>query len=432
MKMKLYSLIALTALLPSLAFGVGKLQNEDFKSLPQITAVITITGNLTSGSACITSPSTTTGISAGLYVYDTTTSTNIPTNPTVVGVPGTCSAGSIQVSANAAATATGDTITFGGTAAQLLNDTKIYITANGINQQLSQAISSGVIATTTTSSLAPNVQNFLSIGSGNYYGSVWFIVNSANATAGAVYTSLGRSFTVVNTISGGTALLTTSGSTGFPTSSVGTLTKTSGTGDATITFTNFKTPLYSRVRLVGGGGGGAASGNGGGAGGAGGNSTFGTSTATGGGGGSNNAKGPGSVCGTIGSGIQGIQICSGYGESSGRTGNSMSGVAGGNGGTSFFSGGGAGGSGANQESGSTAFGYGGGGGGGSCSFAQNPCYTGAGGAGGAGLDLNIQSPAQTYPYTVGTVGTAGTGPGSGGANGGAGAQGAVTVTDYFQ
>lgn len=33
----------------------------------------------------------------------------------------------------------------GGTSAQLLNDTKIYITANGINQQLSSAITSGLI-----------------------------------------------------------------------------------------------------------------------------------------------------------------------------------------------------------------------------------------------------------------------------------------------
>ncbi len=63
-----------------------------------------------------------------------------------------------------------------------------------------------------------------------------FTVTAANATAGAVYTNSGISFTVVTTIVGGTTLATTGAS--DPAAS-GTLTKTSGTGDATITYSVF-------------------------------------------------------------------------------------------------------------------------------------------------------------------------------------------------
>jgi hypothetical protein len=71
---------------------------------------------------------------------------------------------------------------------------------------------------------------------------VTFTVSSANATAGAVYTNNGQSFTVQSTIAGGTTLVT-NGS-GLPLLS-GTLTKTSGTGDATITFS-----AYSALSLL--------------------------------------------------------------------------------------------------------------------------------------------------------------------------------------
>ncbi len=125
----------------------GKIQNEDVKSLSDITsAVLITTGNLSSGSACIASPASTSGVAAGQFVYDTTTSTNIPSGTTVLGI-GTspCSSGQIKMSANAAGTATGDTITFGGQLSQLINDSKIYITANSINSQLSTAITNGLI-----------------------------------------------------------------------------------------------------------------------------------------------------------------------------------------------------------------------------------------------------------------------------------------------
>lgn len=64
-----------------------------------------------------------------------------------------------------------------------------------------------------------------------------FTVTSANATAGAVYTNNGQTFTVQTTISSGTTF-TAALYGGLPTAS-GTLTKSSGTGDATITFSAF-------------------------------------------------------------------------------------------------------------------------------------------------------------------------------------------------
>jgi hypothetical protein len=61
-----------------------------------------------------------------------------------------------------------------------------------------------------------------------------FTVSSANATAGATYTNLGKTYTVSNTISAGTTLIMTTPD-GSPGPS-GTLTLSSGTGDGTITF----------------------------------------------------------------------------------------------------------------------------------------------------------------------------------------------------
>jgi hypothetical protein len=140
---RLFSVALLT--IASVAYA-GKIQNEDVKTFAELkSANGSITGNLTSGSACITSPSSIAGLSAGLYAYDTTNPTFIPAGARIIAIPGTCSAGQIQLSAVAAGTATGDTITFGGQLSQLINDSKIYVTANGINQDLSSAITSGLI-----------------------------------------------------------------------------------------------------------------------------------------------------------------------------------------------------------------------------------------------------------------------------------------------
>lgn len=72
----------------------------------------TTTGNLTSGSACIASPGSLTGIVVGAPIIDTT-GARVPANTTVAGIPGTCTAGQVQMSANASGTATGDTFIFG-------------------------------------------------------------------------------------------------------------------------------------------------------------------------------------------------------------------------------------------------------------------------------------------------------------------------------
>jgi hypothetical protein len=81
-----------------------------------------------------------------------------------------------------------------------------------------------------------------------------FTVTSANATAGAIYTSTnGQSFTVLNTITAGTTL--TCSGTGEP-GTFGTLTLEYGTGDATITYssdtnTEFEDPGLTNPALAG-------------------------------------------------------------------------------------------------------------------------------------------------------------------------------------
>lgn len=141
-------------LLSGSALAAGRIQNEDVKSQSDIqSSAGTITGNLTSGNACISSPSSTAGLATGLYIYDSTSPTKISAGTTIAGLPGTCSAGQIQMSANATASATGDTITFGGQLSQLVNDTKIYVSANSLNETLNSAITNGDIpgaATTST------------------------------------------------------------------------------------------------------------------------------------------------------------------------------------------------------------------------------------------------------------------------------------------
>ncbi len=144
--LKSFSTLFLVTLMALGSMGAAGFQNEDFKSLSQIqSSNATITGNVSSSSTptCITSPSSITGIFAGLYVYDTTHSTYIPSGTTVVGVPGTCSAGQIQMSQSSIGTATGDTLTFGGQLSQLLNTTKIYDNTN--QMQLSASISAGIL-----------------------------------------------------------------------------------------------------------------------------------------------------------------------------------------------------------------------------------------------------------------------------------------------
>lgn len=114
---------------------------------------------------------------------------------------------------------------------------------------------------------APAITRLVSTGT---QAGIVFTVTAANATVGATYTNNGHTFTVLQTISGGTTLYTSGVS--APTAS-GTLTKASGTGDATITFSAEATlatwtpqsspnALYAEIELVSGGGGGGGNGSG--------------------------------------------------------------------------------------------------------------------------------------------------------------------------
>jgi hypothetical protein len=102
---------------------------------------------------------------------------------------------------------------------------------------VAQALNSLLVANNTTARFSWDGAN-LSITDANY-DVVNFVVSSANATAGAIYSNNSQDFTVVTTISGGVALSTTA--TGLPTAS-GVLTKVSGTGDATINFSSYTIP----------------------------------------------------------------------------------------------------------------------------------------------------------------------------------------------
>lgn len=140
-------LLFLPLLWAACAFADGPIQNSDIKGVLDIeAAILSTTGNLSSGSACIASPGSTSGLFAGLYAYDQTNPTYIPSGTTVLGV-GTspCTSGQIKLSANATTTVTGDTITFGGLPSQAINDTKIWVTSATPNQTLYNAITTGAI-----------------------------------------------------------------------------------------------------------------------------------------------------------------------------------------------------------------------------------------------------------------------------------------------
>jgi hypothetical protein len=147
--MKNFTALLLLLTLTFCQAAFAKIQNEDVKSYSDIQrSVLSTTGNLASGSACIASPGSTTGLIVGQFIYDQTTSANIPAATTIAGLPGTCTAGQIQMSANAAGTATGDTITFGGQLSQLINSTKLYSPLLG--ESLESGITDGTIAGNAT------------------------------------------------------------------------------------------------------------------------------------------------------------------------------------------------------------------------------------------------------------------------------------------
>lgn len=115
-------LLASLLLIATSAFGAdGKILSGELMAISTLRSYNkTITGNLTAGSPCIASPSSTTNIYANLRVYDST-APKLLTDTYVVGLPGACSSGQIEMSSVALSSATGDTLLFGGAISQLVN-----------------------------------------------------------------------------------------------------------------------------------------------------------------------------------------------------------------------------------------------------------------------------------------------------------------------
>lgn len=275
--------------------------------------------------------------------------------------------------------------------------------------------------------IAPTIQRFTS-GSGTYYLTYLFTVTAANATAADTYTNNGETFTVVETIAGGTTLRCTG--TGAPDAS-GTLTKSAGSGDATITFSSVAKPVRLFVELVGGGGGGRGSGTttSAGSGSNGNDSTFGSSFLTAGLG--TGATGTGGAAGgtsTIASPAYGVTIPGGIGGTGFDTATTAIYAAGGFGGGTGLVSGTAGYLNVNAVAATANTGTGGAGAGNGSSVGNRA----GGGGGGAGYLLAvIANPSASYAYSIGAGGGGGT-AGTTGFIGGTGASGVCTVWEEYQ
>lgn len=326
-------------------------------------------------------------------------------------------------------------ISAGGTASQLPNDTKVYVTASSLNKTLYQAITDGDLSGGGgTNYLGSPVFHDFGSGSGTYNLPYHFVITSGNATTGATYTNNSVTFTVYKTVSSATRVVMTGS--GAPTTT-GTLTKASGTGDSTLTFSKVLTPLYLRVRMVGGGGGGAGSStlaaSNAGDGGTGGNTTFGTSllTANGGGGGAAIGRAAQGGQNTVSSPAYGFAIEGARGGCGFLTSAATQPYLGGADGASTPFGGRGDGATAAGVAGFAAItnsGSGGGGGGGNGTADR----TGGGGSAAGYIDAIIPATLDaTYAYSIGAAGSAGS-AGTSGFAGGAGGSGYVSVEAYFQ
>lgn len=317
---------------------------------------------------------------------------------------------------------TGGDIIYGGasgTGTRLPNGSsgQVLTSAGGTSAPTWAASSAGVTA-------PPTMQSFTSSGSsGTYNLNYTFVITSGSATVGATYTNNGVTFTVWHTVASATQVVMNGSG---PPAASGTLTKASGTGDSTLTFSQFLTPKYLRVIVVGGGGGGTGSGTSAGSGTQGGSSTFGTSLLTAGpginGGFANNGGAGGSA--TITLPAYGVPSDG----SAGSPGANGAGVSGGSGGSSCLGGGGAGGfvTVAGGAAGTNSGGGGGGGGG------NNPgIVAGSGGGAGACIDAIVPGPlSATYGFGVGASSSGGI-AGTSGAAGGGGAAGRVNVFEIY-
>lgn len=197
---------------------------------------------------------------------------NLGTPSTLVGTNITGTAASFNIGGTSGDLSATLIVGHGGTGSTTLAANNVLL-GNGTSalQVVAPGTSGNVLQSngTTWTSAAPGAATYTTpslqalVSTGPKTGS-FFVVVSANATAGATYTNNGSTFTVISTITGGFNLITSG--TGSPLTT-GTLTKTSGTGDSAIVFTytqNLATytkptspaPLYLKFRGVAGGGGG--------------------------------------------------------------------------------------------------------------------------------------------------------------------------------
>lgn len=202
---------------------------------------------------------------------------------------------------------------------------------------------------------------------------------------------------------------------------------------STGTYTTPANCKYIKVRMIGGGGGGSGSGtSGGSAGGAGGDTTFGTSLLVAGGGngglgGATTLAGGTGGTASIGAGSFGLALqgASGSGNSFNTTGFTLAGAPGAG---SPFSGPTMGAYWMNN--GQTATQNTGCGGQGGPMQPVNTVAGGAGGGAGGYIEAQINTPATTYAYAVGTAGVFGAN-GTSGTNGGSGGSGIIIVYEYY-
>lgn len=406
---------------------------------------------------------------AGTFIW-TQTQSSLPTTPANFDI------GSIVLRPNSANTAFGVTLAPPGGISSaytitlplipsspqvLLLDTSGTITpvAPGTSGQVltsNGAAAPAFLNPAAATPLVPTITPLLSTGSQTGY---VFSVSSANATVGATYVNNGNTFTILQTITAGTALYVSG--TGALTGSV--LTRSSGSGDANITFSfaqplaTFTTPvgpspLYLKIKMVGGGGGGAG-GSRDGAGVNGGHalpSFFGTNLllAIGGSGGATGVSAASSVGGAGGvalvnsPAVQVIAVSGGNGTGGYNVPTTTSAVGGSGGASALGGNGGGGNSQAGTPPGVAAIAgqaaTGGGGGGGTSAGAGGGTGVGVSGAGGGAggyIEAIIPTPSSTYFYAVGLGGAAGTGsvsPGPNGGNGAAGGSGQIVIESHFQ
>jgi hypothetical protein len=240
----------------------SQIQNEGVKSLAQIeSSVATATGNISTSNACITTLSFSAGqyssLGTGQFVYDSTNPTYIGSGVTIAGLPGTCSAGQIQLSATPTHASSGDTFTVGGQPSQLINTSKLWDA--GSSQQVSTIFTnfsvSGLATAASGAGLVANgsggtswtsvLTNPMTTGGDQIVGgSGGTPTRVANGTYGQVWMSLGSTNAPGwQTASGNSAMFTA------PATSIFTFNNTTFTGkvtsgSATVTNVSSFTGLY--------------------------------------------------------------------------------------------------------------------------------------------------------------------------------------------